>query len=208
MVRTGRPRRYDLRPVPGFSNHAAGYAVAALDELSARLGDLIGDLEQDALDFIPPGATNSIAMLVVHMTWAEANWIVRVTQASIDPDLEARLLPGRQGVAGELLPFSSTAAELQALCRRVRRDVTAPALAALDDIDRVVPDAQRPMTVRGVLMHLIWHWTYHSGQVGLLRRQWGARYQWRFANKAGNAPQAGDVPQAGDAPQASEAEEV
>lgn len=202
MSKPGRPRRYDLRAVPGFVNHEAGYAVAALDELSARLDDLIGDLEPDALDFVPPGAGNSIAMLVVHLAWAEASWIARVTQMSIDPDLEARLLPGRQGTSGELLPSSSTAAvtlnglELQALCRRVRREVTVPALTTLDDIDRVVPDAQRPMTIRGVLMHLIWHWTYHSGQVGLLRRQWGARYQWRFDDKVG------------DVPKASEAEEV
>lgn len=194
MARAGRPRRYDLRPVPGFVNDEVAYAVAALDELSARLDDLIGDLGPDALDFVPPGATNSIAMLVVHLAWAEASWIVRATQTPIDPDLEARLLPGRQGTSGELSPFSSTAAVklnrpvLQALCRRVRREVTVPALAALDDIDRVVPGAQRSMTVRGVLMHLIWHWTYHSGQVGLLRRQWGARYQWRFDDKVGDVP--------------------
>jgi uncharacterized damage-inducible protein DinB len=74
------------------------------------------------------------------------------------------------------------------MCRRARQEVTAPALAVLDDVDRVVPDPKRPMTVRGVLMHLIWHWTYHSGQVGLLRRQWGARYQWMFDNTVGNVP--------------------
>ena len=44
------------------------------------------------------------------------------------------------------------------------------------------------MTVRGVLMHLVWHWTYHSGQVGLLRRLWGhARYKWTFDQNIGQA---------------------
>ena len=188
MAKYGRPRRYDLRAVSGFSNHDAGYAVAALDELSARLCDMIGDLDQDALDFVPQGTTNSIAMLVVHMAWAEAGWIARVTQAPIDPDLAARLQPGGQGASGELPSSSYGVSELQALCRRVRQKVSIPALAVLDDIDRVVPDARRPMTVRGVLMHLIWHWTYHSGQVGLLRRLWGARYQWTFDNKVGDVP--------------------
>jgi hypothetical protein len=26
---------------------------------------------------------------------------------------------------------------------------------------------------------LAWHWTYHSGQIGLLRLLWGSDYQWR-----------------------------
>jgi uncharacterized damage-inducible protein DinB len=188
MVKAGRPRRYDLRPVPGFVSDDAAYAVAALDELSARLCDMIGDLEQDALDYIPPGTTNSIAMLVVHMAWAEAGWISRVAGTSVDPELETLLLPGKQGSGGELLVSSYSVAELTALCHRVRQEVTIPALAVLDGIDCVVPDERRPMTARGVLMHLIWHWTYHSGQVGLLRRQWGARYQWTFDKQVGDVP--------------------
>jgi uncharacterized damage-inducible protein DinB len=188
MIKSGRPRQYDLKPVPGFANDDAGYAVAALDELSARLCDLIGDLDRDGLDFVPRGTTNSIAMLVVHMAWAEAGWIARVAQAAVPSDLELLLLPGKQGAGGDLPVSSYSVSELTALCRRVRREVTMHALSALDDIDREVPDARRPMTVRGVLMHLIWHWTYHSGQVGLLRRLWGARYQWTFDNKVGTVP--------------------
>jgi uncharacterized damage-inducible protein DinB len=188
MSKQGRPRRYDLKPLSGFASDDIAYAVAALDELSARLCDMIGDLAQEALDFVPPGTTNSIAMLCVHMAWAEAGWIARITGASIDPDLEALLLPGKQGASGELPSSTCSAASLTTLCDRVRQEVTIPALAVLDDIDRVVPDARRPMTVRGVLMHLIWHWTYHSGQVGLLRRQWGARYQWTFDDKVGDVP--------------------
>jgi len=188
MVKEGRPRRYDLRPVSGFVSDDIAYVVAALDELSARLCDMISDLPQEALDFIPPGTTNSIAMLVVHMAWAEASWIARLADALIDPDLEALLLPGRQAAGGELPVSTYSVAELTALCHRVRHEVTMPALSVLGDIDRVVPDARRPMTVRGVLMHLIWHWTYHSGQVGLLRRQAGARYQWTFDNQLGDVP--------------------
>ena len=183
MVKAGRPRRYDLRPVSGFVSDDIAYVVAALDELSARLCDMISDLPQEALDFIPPGTTNSIAMLVVHMAWAEASWIARLADALIDPDLEALLLPGRQAAGGELPVSTYSVAELTALCHRVRHEVTMPALSVLGDIDRVVPDVRRPMTVRGVLMHLIWHWTYHSGQIGLLRRLWGSRYRWTFASQ-------------------------
>lgn len=188
MEKSGRPRRYDLEPVRGVANRDVGLAIAALDELSARLCDLIGDLDQAALDFVPHGTTNSISMLVVHMAWAEASWIVRVTRFSIAADLEARLLPGKQTTEGVLVVSSYSSSELVSLCQQVRYDVTIPALSTLEDIDFKVPDPRRPMTIRGVLMHLIWHWTYHSGQVGLLRRMWGARYQWTFDDKIGVVP--------------------
>ena len=184
-IQNGRPRRYTLCPVPGFANTSAAYAVAALDELLERLLDLISGLPPETLELVPEGGTNSIAMLTVHMAWAEATWISRVTQTDIPSDLRSRLLPGSKSSAGELPPYSSTSSQLIELCRRVRQEITYPRLRSLHSIDTEVPDPQRPMTVRGVLMHLIWHWTYHSGQVGLLRRLSGARYQWTFGQELG-----------------------
>ena len=184
--RPGRPRKYDIRPVTGFANQGAAYATAMLDELSERLFDMISDLPQEALDYIPDGSTNSIAMLAVHMAWGEASWIARVTQVTIPPELHESLLAGKQDASGELPPSSATVAELIDYCRRVRQDVTKPALKQVEDIDLEVGDERRPMTARGVLMHLVWHWTYHSGQVGLLRRLWGrTRYQWTFDRSVG-----------------------
>jgi uncharacterized damage-inducible protein DinB len=182
-ARSGRPRRYDIRPVSRerVANREAAYAVALLDELSERLFDLISDLPQEALDFVPEGTTNSIAMLVLHMASAEAGWIARSTRASIAPELEQLLRAGRQGGSGDLPPSSSSPEQLIELCRRVRQEVTDPALSSLPDIDFEIPGERGAMTLRQVLMHLIWHWTYHSGQVGSLRRLWGSRYKWTFA---------------------------
>lgn len=189
--RPGRPRRYDIHPIMGFADPDAAYATAILDELLERLSDLIADLPQEALDFVPEGTTNSIAMLVLHMAWAEASWIVRATGVDMPPGLEACLLPGRQDASGSLPPSSAAVDELIAYCRAVRQEVLKPALAPLEDIDLEVGDERQPMTVRGVLMHLVWHWTYHSGQVGLLRRLWGAaRYRWTFERHLGG-PHAG-----------------
>ena len=185
--RPGRPRRYDIRPVMGYANEGAAYAVAMLDELSERLFDLISDLSQEALDFVPEGTTNSIAMLVIHMAWGEAAWIARVTQATIPPELEGRLLPGKQGTPGDLPTSSASIEQLIDVCRAVRQEITKPALAQVEQIDIEVGSEQRPMTARGVLMHLVWHWTYHSGQVGLLRRIWGEqRYKWTFDRRVGD----------------------
>jgi uncharacterized damage-inducible protein DinB len=180
-ARPGRPRRYDMRPPEGFANAETAYAVAALDELSERVLDLIVDLPQDALNFVPEGATNSIAMLVTHMAWAEANWVSRIASVQLANDLERSLQPGRQGPSGELPSLSASASQLTVLCQRVRNEVTRPALALVHDVNAAIHDEHRSMSVYEVLLHLIWHWTYHSGQVGLLRRLWGARYRWTFA---------------------------
>ena len=183
--RPSRPRRYDLQPDAGCANPFVAYAVAALDELAARLFDLIVDIPQEGMDFCPDGATNSMAMLTVHMAWAEASWISRITGHPIPPDLLSQILPGRQEPTGDLPPSSAPAGQLIELCRQVRHQVTYPALATLQEIDVEIPDEHRPMTARGVLMHVIWHWTYHSGQVGLLRRLWGSRYKWTFERRVG-----------------------
>ena len=97
--------------------------------------------------------------------------------------MNAALLPGKQAPTGDLDPYSNSAAELIALCDRVRQEVTLPGLSSIQDLEAPLSDDPRQMTVQSVLWHLIWHWTYHSGQVGLLRRLWGSRYKWTFASQ-------------------------
>jgi uncharacterized damage-inducible protein DinB len=183
LNRPSRPRQYDLTPVQAIPHPTAAYALAAIDELRARLCDIIADLTQEAMDFLPEGAGNTIAMLTVHMAWAEASWIARATGQAIPADLQEALLPGKQGASGDLSPYSNNADDLVTLCRRVRQEVTLPGLSKVRDLDALLENDPRQMTVRSVLWHLIWHWTYHSGQVGLLRRLFGSRYKWTFANK-------------------------
>lgn len=188
--RPGRPRNYDLHPIIGFADQEVAFAAAALDELSERLFDLIADLPQAALDHIPEGTTNSIAMLVVHVAWAEASWISRATGHPIPGDLEVCLLPGRQDASGDLALSSASVAQLIAYCRSVRDAVTRPALASTEEMDVQLETTGQLESLRQVLMHVIWHWIYHSGQVGLLRRLWGGtRYKWTFDQGHKDAPE-------------------
>ena len=82
--------------------------------------------------------------------------------------------------AGEVVIPELGVVELIDLCRRVRRELTYPALQSLTDIDAPIDDGQRTMTARGVLLHLTWHWVYHSAHIGLLRDLVGSGYTWRF----------------------------
>jgi uncharacterized damage-inducible protein DinB len=181
-TKLGRPRRYDLRPAAGFANADVALAVAALDELLERTLDQFDDLPQEALDFAPQRTPLTIGALVIHLAWAEMGWVERIASASIPDDLRAQLDPGRKVPKGEAVTSTETATDLIALCRRVRDEVTYPALATITDADVVIHDPQRPLTPRGVLMHLIWHWTYHSAHIGLLRELWGSDYTWTFGS--------------------------
>ena len=179
--RRGRGRNYHLTAPLGFTSSEIGTLVAALDELRERLFDVIADMPPGALSFVPTDGRNSASMLVCHMAAAEAVWIARATGATIPDDLAADLAPGRRSDDDQLPPSSSSAGALVALCRRVRDEITVPALSGIDDAGRPTPDAGPLGTLREVLMHLVWHWTYHTGQVGLLRRLAGPRYKWTYA---------------------------
>jgi len=181
-TKIGRPRRYDLRPVAGFANQDVALAVAALDELLERALDQFDDLPQEALNFAPEGTPITIGALVIHLAWAEKGWVRTLTGCAIPDELEAQLEPGNLIPKGAGVATTQTAAELAALCRRVRAEISYPALASVADADVVIETPQYPMTSRGVLMHLIWHWTYHSAHIGLLRELWGSEYTWTFGS--------------------------
>jgi len=181
-TKTSRPREYGLRPLPGFADEDVGLVAATLDELRARVVDQIEDLPVEALRFVAPGTSLTVAALVAHLVWAEVGWIERITGIRSPADLREAVDPAGGGLAkGTGVVPDLDAAGLIDLCRRVRDEFTVPALMVLDDMEAVV-QADRPMTPRAVLMHLIWHWTYHSAHIGLIREQWGSGYDWTFGS--------------------------
>jgi len=176
--RLGRARRYDLAPVSGFVNRELALQAAWLQELAERVYDQIADLPREALDYVPGETRLSIARLVVHLAWAEAYWVSNLTGAPWPEDLKATLELGRLSEFQKPPVSAGSASELIGFCRRVQERYTAPALAPLTDIDRPFEAGGRMVNVRGVMAQLQWHWAYHSGQIGLLRLQWGSDYTW------------------------------
>ena len=184
-MKTGRPRRYDLQPPEGFADRDLGLAVALLRELAERVYDQIEDLPLEALDFLPAGTTLSISRLTLHMAWAEANWVRRLTGAEPAPGLQAELETARLDRFTTPPDGGRDAAGLIAVCRRTQETYSAPALRDLRAIDAALPIGDSVVTMRGVMSQLAWHWTYHSGQIGLLRLLWGSDYEWTMDRKLG-----------------------
>jgi uncharacterized damage-inducible protein DinB len=180
-TKTGRGRMYDISPIPDVPNRDIGYAVAVLNELSERVFDQISDLPQKALVFVPEGSYLPIGKLVLHLAAGEAGWMKRISGKPLPSDLEKDLAGGSRQDLLKPLASSKSASELIALCRRVREGVTKPVLSEFTDIDTEIEHERGPATVREGLMHLVWHWIYHSGHIGLTRLLWGSDYDWTFA---------------------------
>ncbi len=175
-LKKGRLRRYDIAPLEGFASPDVAYVAAMLDELRERVYDQVIDLPQPALDYVSGQTRLSVGRLMLHVAWAELGWINRLAHGSGPQELESKLSAGALASFGEAPPVVGPAAALIALCRRVRDEVTLPYLRAAPDIDeRRLEDGS---TVRGVLMHLCWHWTFHSGHIGLLSFEAGYDYEW------------------------------
>ena len=178
-MKSGRPRRYDISPPDGFAHPTVGAFAASLEELGLRFLDLICDLPKKAMVFLPEGGANSISMLGVNMIWAEAAWVSRIAGAEVSTEVDELVGRGRQGPDGTVPESTFSPKELEERWHAVHRGMTRPLLSGVTDPDS--PVAGAAMTNLQALMHLSWHWSYHSGQVGILRRLWGAGYRWTFA---------------------------
>ena len=177
-TRTGRGRRYRITPAVGFSNRSYAMLSSWLDELRERVYDQIEDLPAEALDHRAANTNLTIGKLVLHMAYSEAFMIARAAGGTIPGDLNAALESGARSAINDEPAPSPSADELITLCRRVRDEVTIPRLKDRDDPDE--PCLEDGSTPRGILDQMLWHWTYHSGQVGLIRFEWGSDYDWTF----------------------------
>jgi hypothetical protein len=186
--KTGRPRRYTLQPAAGFANTELAHAAAQLEEMAERVFDQIEDLPRAALDFTAPDAPLSINLLVLHLAWAEAWWVRRISGTGIPESLNREIQKGSIEKIGEPPPSGYAASSLIEICRRVQGEYSRPRLAEIRDIDEVLTKEGVTFSVRGVMGQLAWHWIYHSGQIGLLRLLWGSDYTWRSEDIVALAP--------------------
>jgi uncharacterized damage-inducible protein DinB len=179
-TKKGRPRKYALLPPEGFRNAELALASSALLELSERVADQIADLPPEALGF-PAGQPGlSIGWLAMHMIWAETVWVDRGTGCSLPGELTAAIKGAELAAYGNSPGEFTDAAAITSLFGRVRSQFSLPALRGVADIDREFESKGMTVNMRGIMAHLAWHWTYHSGQIGLIRLLWGSDYSWSF----------------------------
>ena len=129
-----------------------------LESLHQGVSEAIADLPQEALDWVPAPSTNSIAVLVVHLSGAERFWIGDV--AGQDPSGRVR--------SEEFETHGLETAELEDLLQRtlahshaVLRQLT------LEDLDapRLSPRDGSTYSVAWALNHALEHTAIHLGHI-------------------------------------------
>ena len=180
----GRPRRYDFRSDETCRDAVVGFAISTLNELLERVADQIVDLPPEAFSYSSPGSWFCLGWLPLHLAWAENHQMMRIAgglgipQPHLDDDIETRLSHGALQSDGTVPAELQDASVLIDMMHTVRDSVSIPVCRLIDDATRVIPKADRLSTAQAVLMHQFWHWTYHSGHIGLMRLEWGSDYEW------------------------------
>jgi uncharacterized damage-inducible protein DinB len=136
-----------------------------LQELHDDIRAALQGLPQAALDWAPGPDTNSLSVLVVHLTGAERYWIGDVVAgepSARDREAEFRV----QGWSIEALLQRLSGNETFA--QRVLGSLNLPEL----ETKRISPRNGRESTVAWALCHALKHTALHLGQIQLTRQLW------------------------------------
>lgn len=176
IEKQGRPRVY--RFYDGGTPLSKEKVILLLSELRARVEDQIEDLDAPLLE--KPFSEENLTMgwLFYHLNWAELAWLPDLTgenpdstAAGLFEDGKIGRTPSGRGLDGKALADLSR--------RHFDRFVRPSLERAVMDFDRQA-HSDPNLTAGQICLHLFWHWSYHSGQIGLLRLMGGRDYRWSF----------------------------
>ena len=173
-----RPRCYSFDPSANFASEHIGWLVAGLAETTERHFDMVRQLGPEMLDARLGQAPSSVLQVTAHLGWADAYWFGAWRGEAIP-------VPDALDRDRHEPPSPISLDEVIAACRDAR-DLGLEALREATDPHQARPwRGEGKLTAHGVLMHLIWHWTYHSGQCGEIALSQGYSHPWTFEQHVG-----------------------
>jgi len=181
-TKIGRPRRFSFGE-PGVLGPELFSILEFLDELAIRTEDQVNHLPPEALNHVIPPSTLSIGRLVLHLISADRTLLATALGGADEPPYAAQLARGLIAdfaTAPGSLDFAPSILKEHLLWRRVH---LLDRCRVPGFLDRTV-DHPACRTNRELLTHLVWHWSYHSGQIGLLAWEAGFDYTWTSAPRS------------------------
>lgn len=165
----------DLRnvPLPGYDPEVGRWLWALQDTRQLTLSSLEGLTTAD-LDAKPPGADNTIGVLLYHIALIEADWLYAevLDNRPIPPDIEALFPVDHRDTQGQLsvlrgLPLEDYLHRLETV-RQTLLEEFKP--ITVEDFRRARSfPGQYDVTPEWVLHHLIQHEAEHRGHIQTLR---------------------------------------
>jgi uncharacterized damage-inducible protein DinB len=147
----------DIKP-PRLAGGEAETLHALLQYQRDSLVRKVAGLDEASVRWSPVGTGTSLLWLIKHMTRAEITWVLRRFAG------QDVALPGDQPGPGDTL--DAVTAAYRVAWQQVDR--VAFAGADLDELCRL-PDADPPVSLRWVLMHLLEETARHAGHADILR---------------------------------------
>ena len=176
-TKQGRPRRFAFGSADDVVGAELSFFLGFLDELAVRVEDQVVHLPVEALNYTGPNSQLSIGRLVLHLIESDLSMLARavpgVTAPPYQAQLDKGLLAGFSAPPGDL-GFAKDILKEHLVFRRTH----------LLDRCRVPGFLDQPVehvackNNRELLAHLVWHWSYHSGQIGLIAMEAGFDYVW------------------------------
>ena len=145
--------------------------LSFLNDLRSQVKTLLEGLPKEALDWRPLDgqgelATNSLAVMTIHLAGSEAFWIKEIIgRQPIQRDRDAEFVAKGLG-------FSELAAKLEAGVKDSTAILSSLAPAQLEETRKF---RDRIVTVRWAILHIIEHFAMHVGHMQLTRQLWQAK---------------------------------
>ncbi len=142
--------------------------LSFLNDLRGQIKTLLQGLPKEALDWKPIHgqgelATNSPAVMAVHLAGSEAFWIKEIIgRQSIQRNRDAEFVAKGLG-------FSELAARLEAGIKDSTAILSSLTPAQLEETRKY---REQTVTVRWAILHLIEHYAIHVGHLQLTRQLW------------------------------------
>jgi uncharacterized damage-inducible protein DinB len=139
-----------------------------LDELRRLVNETLVDMPVEGLNWRPiqaqgDHATNSLAVLAVHVAGAEHFWIAEVIGGQ----------PSTRNRAAEFATSAATPAELLALLDHTGKETQAVFLGLSEkDLDGTRQVESKVIPVRWALLHVVDHTSLHLGHMQITRQLW------------------------------------
>lgn len=175
-TKQGRPRRFAFGTDDTIGTELS-FTLDFLDELAVRVDDQISHLPAEALNFLGPHSTLSIGRLVLHLVGADLKMLSTMVGETPTPPYQAKL------DRGLITDFSSPPGDLSFAWGVLKEHIAFRRPHLLDRcrkegfLERSVEHVAC-RTNRELLAHTVWHWSYHSGQIGLVALEAGYDYVW------------------------------
>lgn len=145
--------------------------LSFLNDLRSQVKTLLEGVPKEALDWRPLDgqgelATNSMAVMTIHLAGSEAFWIKEIIgRQSIHRDRDAEFV-----IKG--LGFSELAAKMETGAKDTPAILSSLTPAQLEETRKF---RDRTVTVRWAILHLIEHFAMHVGHMQLTRQLWQAK---------------------------------